>query len=346
MKSFEKGAVRKILHAALLVFIVGGFLAPAVVFAAPEVRIKDIAYIQGVRENQLVGIGLVTGLNGKGDSSRSPLLGKTMSNLLGTFDIQINPEEIRSKNCALVTVTADIPPFVRPGDRISVQVSSLVDAKNLQGGVLLQTNLQGANGKVYAVAQGVIPVTGKSENKTSAVLPGGAIVEREVLSGFFAENRVNVVLRFPDFATSYTVAEAISAEMENAEVQPVDASLVQVTIPEEMRENPVQFISSVENIRVVPSSTGKVVINPRSGVVVIGENVRIGKVAVSYKGDSISVGGFYGDEPQEQFTLPEFTTVDELVEVMQTVGLKSDVIIEILQAIEKAGALFGELIIM
>ncbi len=345
MKGFNRSA-EKYACGAVIILLLAVFLIPASIAAAPEVRIKDIAYIQGVRENQLVGIGLVTGLNGKGDSSRSPLLGKTMSNLLGTFDIQIDPEDIRSKNCALVTVTADIPPFVRPGDRISVQVSSLVDAKNLQGGVLLQTVLKGANGNVYAVAQGVIPVTEKSGNKTSAVLPGGAIVEREVLSGFFAENRVNVVLRFPDFATSYTVAEAISAEIENAEAQPIDASLVQVTIPEEMRGNPVQFISAVENIKVVPSTTGKVVINPRSGVVVIGENVRIGKVAVSYKGDSISVGGFYDDETKEQFTLPEFTTVDELVEVMQAVGLKSDVIIEILQVIEKAGALFGELIIM
>jgi flagellar P-ring protein precursor FlgI len=251
-----------------------------------------------------------------------------------------------SKNCDLVTVTADIPPFIRPGDRISVQVSSILDATNLQGGVLLQTPLKAANGNSYAVAQGVIPVTDKWGNKTSAVLPAGAIVEREVLSDFRNNERVNVVLRFPDFATSFAVAEALSSMDENIEAVPLDASLVQVTMPEEMRENPVRFISMIEETTLTPSMSGKVVINPRSGVVVIGENVRIGKVAVSYKGDSISVGGFYDDRNQEQFTFPEYTTVDELVDVMQTVGLKTDVIIEVLQAIDKAGALFGELIIM
>lgn len=316
------------------------------VFAAPEVRIKDLAYIQGVRENQLVGIGIVTGLNGKGDNSRSTLLGETLSSLLTAFDIDVNPEDIRSKNCALVTVTSDIPPFIRAGDRISVTISSIVDAKNLQGGVLLQTNLKGANGETYAVAQGVVPITEKSSNKTSAVLPGGALVERDVLSGFVTENRINVVLRYPDFATSYEVAEKIKETMENVEATALDASVIQVSIPEDMKENPVQFISQLENIKVTPSISGRVVINPKSGVVVIGENVRIGKVAVSYRGDSISVGGFGADDVQEQFTFPEFTSVEDLVDVMQTVGLKTDVIIEVLQAIERAGALFGELIIM
>jgi flagellar P-ring protein FlgI len=324
-------------------------MLPAAVFflsAAPEVRIKDIAYIQGVRENQLVGIGIVTGLNGKGDNSRSILLGETLSTMLSSFDIEIDPGEIRSKNCALVTVTADIPPFIRAGDRISVTISSIVDAKNLQGGVLLQTNLKGANGEVYAVAQGVIPVTEKSVNATSAYLPGGALVERDVLSGYVTENRINIVLRYPDFATSYEVAEKINEAIENTSAVAIDASLVQVEIPEETRGNPVRFMSAIENVRVVPSISGRVVINPKSGVVVIGENVRVGKVAVSYKGDSISVGGFSGDQAMEQFTFPEFTSVEDLVDVMQTVGLKTDVIIEVLQAIDRAGALFGELIIM
>lgn len=322
------------------------FSTASIVFGAPEVRIKDIAYIQGVRENQLVGIGIVTGLNGRGDNSRSTLLGETLSKMLNSFGIEIDPNEIQSKNCALVTVTADVPPFIRSGDRINVTISSILDAKNLQGGVLLQTNLKGANGEVYAVAQGVIPMTEKSVNMTSANLPGGALVERDILSGYVNENRINVVLRYPDFATSWEVAEKIRENMENVSVTAIDASMIQVEMPEEMQENPVRLISQLENIRVTPSVSGRVVINPKSGVVVIGENVRVGKVAVSYKGDSISVGGFYGDEVQEQFTFPEFTSVEELVDVMQTVGLKTDVIIEVLLAIDRAGALFGQLIIM
>jgi len=334
------------LRAALILVLFLCLLVPSL-SAAPEVRIKDIAYIQGVRENQLVGIGLVTGLNGRGDSSNSALLGVSLSNLLTSFGIEIPAGEIRSKNCALVTVTADIPPFIREGDRISVNISSIVDAKDLQGGVLLQSSLKGVNGEIFAIAQGVIPVTEQTTNRTSAVIPGGALVEKESLSGYISDNnKINIVLRYPDFATSYEVAENIRESVDNGEAIAIDASLVQVEIPESLKEDPVQFISQIENIMVTPSSSGRVVINPKSGVVVIGENVRIGKVAVSYKGDSISVGGFYGDKVQEQFTFPDFTSVEDLVKIMQEVGLKTDVIIEVLQAINRAGALYGELIIM
>ena len=172
------------------------FMAAAVISYSQEtVRIKDIAYIQGVRENQLTGFGIVTGLAGKGDSDSSLLLKKILSNLLSGFGITIPPKDIKSKNSAAVMVTTDIPPFIRPGDRIPVTLSSIGDAKSLEGGVLLQTNLKAANNKVYAVAQGMIAYTdlGKSI-KTVGYIPGGAIVEREAVSTISNNNYVSIIL--------------------------------------------------------------------------------------------------------------------------------------------------------
>lgn len=312
------------------------------------VRIKDIAYIEGVRENQLLGFGLVTGLDGRGDSSESVLLKKALKNLIGSFNISITEDDLRSRNSAAVIVTSDIPPFVRPGDRISVEVSSVGDAKSLEGGILLQTNLQAGNGTVYAVAQGMITTsTRRDAVKTVGTVPDGAIVEREVLSTFVENNSVSLVLYNPDFSTASSVANAVSETFPDAEVNPVDASLITISMPQEYEENPVGFISSLEKLKINPDFSAKVVINPRSGVVVFGKDVKIGRVAVSYQEDNIQVGTpFVSDEKKEQFMIEDDTTVEDLVTVLQDVGLKTDVIIEIIKAIEKTGALFGKLVIM
>ncbi len=324
-------------------------VASVFVYSQETVRIKDIAYIQGVRENQLIGFGIVTGLAGKGDSDSSVLLKKILSNLLSGFGITIPPKDIKSKNSAAVMVTADIPPFIRPGDRIPVTLSSIGDAKSLEGGVLLQTNLKAANDKVYAVAQGKIAYTdlGKSV-QTVGYIPGGAIVEREAVSSISDNNYVSIILYQSDFATAWEVAQEVQQVFPDTPVSAEDASMIRVEIPENFRGNHVGFIAGIENITVVPDTSAKVVINPRTGIVVMGKDVKIGKVAVSYKGDRISVGtGFgFGEEPKEQFVLEELTTVDQLVEVMQEIGMKTDAIIEVLKAIEKAGALYGRIIIM
>lgn len=315
-----------------------------------QVRLKDIATIQGIRENQLVGFGLVTGLDGRGDSSNSKLLRTVLSNLLSVFDVSISESDIRSKNCAVVTVTADIPSFVRIGDRIGIYVSSIGDAKSLEGGVLLQTNLQAANGNVYAVAQGKLSIVQSAERtKTVGLVPGGAIVEREVISEFVSQNAVSIVLRNPDFGTAANVVDAVEAALPDYQVVAVDASLIRVVFPDEEEQNIVSIISNLEGVLVQPDTDARVVVNARSGVVVFGKSVRIGEVAVAYKGTNISVGEVRRSRNGEQknmFTTTDVTTVEDLVQLLQTVGLTTENIIEILKAIERAGALYGRLIVM
>jgi flagellar P-ring protein precursor FlgI len=219
----------------------------------------------------------------------------------------------------------------------------------LEGGVLLQTNLRAANENVYAVAQGKLVITERNELvKTVGTVPGGAIVEREVLSTIDSRDTVSIALRRGDFATIYSIAQAIRDAFPDAEVFEEDASLIRVGVPEEFRENYIAFIVAIEKLQVTPDTVATVVVNPRSGVVVMGKEVKIGKVAVSYKGDNISIGDTYGfqDGPKEQFVLNDGTTVDELVTIMQEIGIKTDIIIEILKAIDQAGALYGRLEIM
>ncbi len=317
--------------------------------ALPSVRIKDIASIRGARENQLVGIGLVTGLSGKGDSPSLNLLKNTVANLISHFGIEVNPADVRSRNCAIVTVSLDVPAFVQAGDRIDVTVASVQDARSLEGGVLLQTALQAGNGQVYAVAQGNILVSRTNESvKTVGRIPSGAIVEREIRSEYLAGNTVAIVLRTPDFVTASAVTRAITGAFGGITVASRDAALIEVTIPAERIRDPVSFIAELESISVTPDVPGKVVIDSASGIIIIGDKVKIGKVFVSYKKMTVNVGRFgaASDNAPDSFVLNDTTTVDELVKSLTDVGLTTDAIIGILQAIEKAGALFGELVIM
>ncbi|MGA2973919.1 MAG: flagellar basal body P-ring protein FlgI [Spirochaetia bacterium] len=317
-------------------------------FAAPVVRIKDIASVRGVRGNQILGLGLVTGLNGKGDSSSSPLLQSSLSSLVASFGVSIAPQDIRSKNAAVVMISAELPPFARVGDRIDVTVSSIGDARDLDGGILLQANLQAANGQTYAVAQGRVMTTqDPSGAKTVGGISQGAIVEKEVVSQFLDNNVVSIVLRNPDFVTASAVQKAIEAAFTGIQVTSRDASLIDVQLPEANRANPVGFLAQLEALTVTPDSEGRVVINAANGVIVMGEKVRIGKVAVSYRTARVTVGtGSSGASTPDAFVIGDTTTVDDFVSALKAVGLKADVVIGVLQAVEKAGALFGSLVIM
>ena len=318
------------------------------VSASPTVRIKDIATLQGVRENQLLGVGLMTGLGGKGDSQGSILLKKTLSNLMSSFGLDIDPKDIKSRNCAVVMVTAEIPAFARPGERINIDVSSIGDAKSLEGGILLQTNLKAANGQVYAVAQGkVLVAAGRDSVKTVGSLPGGGIAERQVLSEYVADDRISIILRNPDFVTAGAVAAKLRESFEGVQVNTQDASLIEVEIPSDRREEVVAFIGEIEKLTITPDVSGKVVIDSQSGIVIVGENVRIGKVAVSYKNFNVSVGSSWGEEEKpSHFLIEETSAVDDLVTTLRAVGLETEVIMGIMKAIDAAGALFGRLIIL
>ena len=316
-----------------------------------KVRLKDIAHLQGVRENQLVGFGLITGLEGNGDSANSVLLKNVLSRLLSSFSMSIPSKDIRSRNTAVVMVTADIPAFVRVGDRITVHVSSIGDARSLRSGILLQTPLEAADGNIYAVAQGQVSgsaLAGGTE--TVSTIPGGAIVEREVLSTYVENDSVSILLLHPDFTTASRIAKLLREQYPEEDVSAVDASMIQITLPETAVTDPVGFISELEELQIVPDRSARVVVNPRTGIVVVGEHVKIGQVAIAYRGTKIEVGtqrSRSGSEENRNILMfPDVPTVDELVRLLQAAGLDADTIIEILKAIEQAGALHGRLIIM
>ena len=332
---------RRLIFFALLVIA-------ATASAAPVVRIKDIASVRGVRGNQILGMGLVTGLDGKGDSSTSPLLRSTLSSLVSSFGVALAPADVRSKNAAVVMVSAELPAFARTGDRIDVTVSSFGDARDLGGGILLQANLQAANGQTYAVAQGrVLTTSDPNGAKTVGNISQGAIVEKDVVSTYLDNNVVSIILRNPDFVTASAVQKAIETAFTGISVTSRDASLIDVQLPEANRANPVAFLAQLEALTVTPDSEGRVVINAANGVIVMGEKVRIGKVAVSYRTARVTVGATASaTQPPDIFVLGDTTTVDDFVSALKGVGLKADVIIGVLQAVEKAGALFGNLVIM
>jgi flagellar P-ring protein precursor FlgI len=315
------------------------------------VRIKEIAEIQGVRPNQLVGFGIVTGLEGTGDSSRSKLMKKLIGNFIAAFDVQIEEDAVQSKNSAAVMVTADTPPFARSGQRIDVTVSSLQDARSLSGGILLQTPLKAANGTVYAVAQGpVVSSKGEDGNGTVGSVVEGALIEREIVSRFTGEGSgFSLLLKRPDFTTAYAVYEAVAERFPSLEVIPVDASKIQVMLTGADAKRRMEIISQIENLTVVPDTAGRVVINSASGVVVMGTDVRIGPVSVSYDTADLEVGPMASlreERDRGAFLLESTTRVGDLVSILKDAGLPIEDIIEIMKTIERAGALYGTLEVM
>jgi flagellar P-ring protein precursor FlgI len=332
------------------------FLLAASVFAVPSVRIKDIADLQGIRDNQLVGIGLVTGLAGRGDSQNSELLKAAIANLVSNFGFRIDPADVRSRNCAVVTVSCQIPAFARAGESVDILVSSIGDARTLEAGVLLQTPLKAANGEVIALAQGqifTVQAAAGANQRTVGTIPGGAIIEREVVSSFLDDNSLSILLRHPDFVTANSVSAAIRQQYPEIQLQTVDAAMIELSVPDQWQTDPVGFIAELESIQVTPEPSNKVVIDSSTGVIIFGEQVRIGKVAVSYQDISVNVGpygrapaGFLnGEEKEQNFIFDQATTVEQLVDTLKTIGLETESIIHIIKAIDRAGSLYGTLIV-
>lgn len=349
----------------------------------PMVRIGDITRLEGVRSNQLIGYGLVTGLEGTGDSSSSASMIQSISNMLSTFGVEVEPSSIRVRNVAAVIVTADLPPFTRSGDRIDVLISSLGDARSLQGGILLLTPLRAPDGEVYAVAQGPLSIggfnvragyTGVTRNHpTSARIPQGAIVEKEVEVDFSTREELSILLDEPNFSTASSIAqvinESLSPQEEMIEVaHATDAGRVRVAIPEENQNQVVDFIARINSLEVQASVEARVVINERTGTVVMGHNVRISTVAVAHGNLTVMI------EPRDIFLTPseeeeieeihiqetevtieeepaslaivEGPTISDLVRALNAVGTTPRDLIAIIQAIKAQGALHAELVIM
>lgn len=346
-----------------------------IVQAAAPTRIKDIAKIQGVRSNQLVGYGLVVGLAGTGDSDKSVFTVQSVVNMLKNFGVVVNSTKLKPKNVAAVMVTAQLPPFVKPGDTIDITVSSLGDAKNLQGGTLLQTPLQAANGVVYAVGQGALSTggysaggRGASQQKnfpTVGLIPAGASVERTVPMEFSTDGTITLALSQPDFTTASRITAAISSAFGDIAVAR-DPGTVTVNLPAAYAGDTVSFVAAIEELPVIPDAIAKIVINERTGTIVMGTNVTISEVAVAQGGLTVKVGQTVDVSQPQPFShgstaitkqqtvevnegqgsmiaLPASTNVGDVVSALNAVGATPRDIIAILQAIKAAGALNAEL---
>jgi flagellar P-ring protein precursor FlgI len=345
------------------------FTFAAAFAATPLVRLKDIAHVLGARENQIMGFGLVVGLNNTGDKAQTGFTQQALTYLLSRMGVAPQAVDFKSRNVAAVMVTAALPPFVKPGQKIDVTVSSVGDATSLQGGTLLLAPLQGVDDQVYAVAQGNIlvgvePTTPnipyvRQRQVTVGRIPGGALVEKEVPVTLEEKGRITIVLSEPDFTTANRVAEAIRGN--GLEAAASDAGTITV-IPGE--EDIVSLIARLENLTVTPDSIAKIVINERTGTIVIGENVKIAPVAISYGGIDVYIGdvslfseGVNADESRYRAAsraqlsrkegkltmVPSAATLSNLVRALNTIGASPKDLISILQAMKKSGAIKAEL---
>lgn len=276
-------------------------IAMLLILAVPleAARIKDVASIGGVRQNQLIGYGLVVGLMGTGDDVKNGFTRETIANMLSRQGLSMRDRQLKAKNIAAVMVTAQLPPFARTGSRIDVTVSSIGDAKSLQGGTLLMTPLRAADGNIYAVSQGPLVLGGFSaggagatisKNQTNvAIIANGAIVENEVPFSFGQDKRFNILLHQPDFTTAAKMAAAVAEAVKPAQVRAVDSGTIVVKLDPDFAGNMTEIISTVENIDVAVEAGAVVVMNEKTGTVVMGESVRISTVAVAHGNLSIQI---------------------------------------------------------
>ena len=342
----------------------------------PNVRIKDVVDIEGARPNQLSGIGIVVGLAGTGD--KSPMAAQMMKNMLQQYGLTVDEKAVRSKNVAVVTLTTELPPYVRPGQTIDLNVSTMGDAKSLQGGTLLQAPMKAADGRIYAVAQGAVLVGGYTASGSSASttknvptagrIPNGAIVERDVPTDYAAGGEMALLLRTPDFTTAQRISDVINSTF-GAVARPMDAGRVVVALPGQYTAAPTAFLAKMEKLEIQPDTVARVAVNERTGTVVMGGDVKISSVAVAHGNLTVSVaedptvvqpnafgGGQTATERRTDVTveesrssliaMPATTTVRELVRVVNAIGATPRDVIEILQAINEAGALHGQLVNM
>lgn len=343
-------------------------------------RVKDIAVVAGARDNQLVGYGLVAGIAGEGDKNLVYTL-QTVANFLQQHGITVPASTLSSKNVAAVVITADIPAFKKPGSRIDVTVSSLGDAKTLQGGVLLQTPLTGADGQVYAVAQGPISIGGfyagadggggatvQKNHPTTAQIIGGALVEREIPMEITQGNLVELLLREADFTSAARLSAAVNQAFPDA-AEAVDSSTVRVRMPPGMVGTPVDFIARLESLEVEADQPARIIINERTGTIVATSRIRIASCAVAHgnititvastlhvsqpspfseRGDTVVTPETKTDVMEDQgklIPLVEMPTVERVAAALNSLGVTPRDMMSIFQAMKQAGALQAELVL-
>ena len=364
---------RSLLHVGVALF----FLFSAAGLRAS--RVKDLAIIEGGRDNQLVGYGIVVGLAGDGDSNAAATL-RSVANILQRYGLALNPSDIKAKNAAAVMITAEIGAFLKPGARIDVNVASMGDAKSLQGGVLVQTPLLGADGRTYAVAQGPVAIGGflggaggaggatvQKNHPTVGNISSGAIVEREIPATFVRDNTVRLLLHNPDYLSASRMADAINVHWPAAAL-PVDSATVSVVLPLEFRGRDVAFIAALSQIESTPDTLARIVINERTGTIVATSTVRLSQVAIAHGSLTITVtsnvgvsqpGAFSGgqttsaqstqtsvNESRGGFqVINEPPTIERLAAALNALGVSTREMMAIFQTLKRSGALQAELVI-
>ncbi len=346
--------------------ILGLFSAPA---AAVPVKVRDMVDIQGARENQLTGYGIVVGVPGTGDTvigGRSGTIFTVQSivNMLKRFGIVVPAQFVRVRNVAAVMVTATLPPYLKSGNKVDVVVSSLGDARSLRGGTLLQTPLLGADGATYVVAQGPISVDGGTREPpataystanrfTTARLPAGGIVEREVPATVIAQGEVTLLLKQPDYTACTRIAEAVNKTFVANIAAPLDAASVKLRIPADYAEHIVEFVSAVTGLEFEAPTLARVVVNERTGTIVMGADVRVAAVAVAHGNLHLMVRSERQSELTEDteattlrqtgtgnlLSLPEGANIAEVVDALNAIGATPHEMIAVLQMLRAAGAL-------
>jgi flagellar P-ring protein precursor FlgI len=341
-----------------------------------QIRLKDVARWQGVRDNQLVGYGLVVGLNKTGDRRQTIFSTQSLISMLDRMGITLPSSDIRVENIAAVMVTANLSPFARAGSRMDITVSSIGDARSLQGGILVQTPLKAANGEVYAVGQGPVAIGGFSagdaangvqiNHPTTGRIVDGAIVEREVETDIVNRTQLSLVLDAGDFTTANRVQTAINQKLGPGFARSIDARTINVNVPDEYRGRTIDLIAELEGVQITTDQKAKVVLNERTGTVVIGKDVKISSVAITQGSLAIQIGttlavsqplpysrGETVVVPQKDVTasenqknlvvIPDNANVDDLVRALNGLGVTPKEMVSIFQALKASGALQAEL---
>ena len=369
--SYSKKMIFRLLILILL------FLLPMDLWA---VRVKDIASLRGARDNQLIGFGIVVGLDGTGDSAESLLSRKPIINALERIGISLDSADIAGRSLAAVWLTATLPPFAKSGQRLDVTAATIGDSISLRGGVLIMTPLRGPNRLVYAVAQGPIAGIPRGVSRADALpaeelanlpigqrmvasvgtIPGGAIVEREINLNLNSRARLYMNLRSPDFTTAFRLAKLINQTLGIRSARAKDAGTVEISVPDSYLGNTVELVSYIENLEISPDNTAQVVLDERSGTVVMGGSVRISPIAISQNGLSMQVKlpipeQQEGAENQaaadantlrsDVFMLKGGADLKEIVDGFNKIGASSRDLIEVLKSVKAAGALHADLVI-
>ncbi len=366
----EHSGIRIVIMAMLILLVI-------LLTAAPlhAVRIKDIAAFGGVRDNQLIGYGLVVGLSGTGDSKKSDFTIQSMINMLDNMGVGVDKNNLKPKNVAAVMITAQMPVSSKPGSKIDVTVSSLGDAESLLGGILLRTPLKGVDGKVYGLAQGALALGGFQASGEAATarknvvtvgrIPGGCLIERAVPFEFNDQDSIRLNMSIADFTTTQQVVEKINQTLAGEYARALDISTIDLQVPDGFRSNLVPFMASVENLEVTPDTKAKIVVDEKTGTVVLGRNVRLSKVAVSHgnlqivvqESANVSQPGPFSQgetvvtpqtnigvqEENKRLVMIEGATLQEMIDGLNAIGATPRDLISILQTLKASGALYADL---